>query len=360
LQSPSDQSQRPAPRACGLKFGNFPTGALNAITDVPGTRVGHVTLVERDVIRTGVTAIIPADGNLFQSKVPAGVEVFNGFGKLAGYTQLQELGNLETPILLTNTLSVPAALEALIDYTLNQPGNESVRSVNGVVGETNDGILNDIRARHVRMEHALESLQKASTGAFAQGCVGAGTGTICLGFKGGIGSSSRIVSLAAQQFTIGVIVQTNFPGRLLIGGVPVGEALNAGSSFAQKADEGSCVVIVGTDAPLDNRNLRRLARRAIWGIARTGGSGTNGSGDYAIAYSSAEPTRIQHQSPQLPPAGLISNDSMSPLFAAAIEATEEAIINSLFAAVTSRGFNGVTVPALPVDEVLALMKSYNR
>jgi len=351
-------------RDFGVSIGVLPTGPLNAITDVKGVLVGHVTLIQGDNIRTGVTAIVPHDKNVFQNKVPGAVYVGNGFGKLAGTTQVEELGNIETPIILTNTLSVAQGLEGLIDYTLSFPENKEVRSVNGVVGETNDGGLNDIRGRHVKKEHVVQAIRNAKGGKVEEGSVGAGTGTICFGFKGGIGTSSRVLPEKLGGYTIGVLVQTNFGGVLQIDGVPVGEELGeyAFKDAIEGSVDGSCMMVVATDAPLDARNLKRLAKRVIMGLSKTGGIASNGSGDYVIAFSTNESVRVPYNTPT--PTGTYSyihNDYMSPLFMAAIEATEEAIINSLFAA-TSVGKlrNGEEVKPLPVEKVIELMKKYNR
>ncbi len=341
------------PRDYGIRFGVLPTGLLNAITDVPGVRVGQVTLQESQSIRTGVTAILPHDGNLFQQKSPAAIFVGNGYGKLTGISQVDELGTLETPIVLTNTLSVPTAADAVIDYTLMQPGNGNVRSVNPVVGETNDGYLNDIRGRYITRKHVMEAITQAKTGVVTEGNVGAGTGTVCFGFKGGIGTASRQLPASLDGYTVGVLVQTNFGGVLQIAGVPVGVALNR-YAYKEKLD-GSCMMVVITDAPLDARNLKRLAERAFMGMARTGGIASNGSGDYVIAVSTAY--RIPHESASsLDQVKLMRNDSVSPLFMAAIEATEEAIINSLFAAQTVVGDQGHRAEQLPVDQVIKLLK----
>lgn len=360
LFSSSLKSQH-RPREMDIKIGVLPTGTLNAITDVAGVKVGQVTLIQGNEVRTGVTAILPHDGNLFQQKVPAAVYVGNGFGKLAGSTQVEELGTLETPIILTNTLSVPTAADALIDWTMQQPGNEQVRSVNPLVGETNDGGLNDIRGRHVKKEHVLDAIQKAQSGAVAEGNVGAGTGTVAFGWKGGIGTSSRKLPEKLGGYTVGVLVQTNFGGVLQINGVPVGEELGQYSfkETLDKSSDGSCMMIVATDAPLDARNLKRLAKRAIMGLARTGGIASNGSGDYVIAFSTAY--RIPYETTE-PTAAvtLLHNDYMSPLFLATIEATEEAIVNSLFMAKTTTGTQGHTIQALPREKVLELMKKYGR
>lgn len=355
-------AQSSRPRELGVTIGVLPTGKLNAITDVPGVKVGHHTLVLGDSVRTGVTAIVPYAGNIFQQKVPAAIYLGNGFGKLAGYSQVEELGNIETPIVLTNTPSVPTAADALIDYTLALSGNENVRSVNPVVGETNDGGLNDIRGRHVRKEHVLNAIINARDGSVQEGNVGAGTGTRCFGFKGGIGTASRKLPKNLGGYTVGVLVQSNFGGVLQIDGVPVGVELGKfylKEQIEQSAD-GSCMMIVATDAPLDTRNLKRLAKRAMLGLAKTGGIASNGSGDYVIAFSTAEQLRIPYnmEQPTLNQE-VLHNDAISPLFLATIEATEEAIINSLFAAQTTRA-NGVTVEELPIDKVLKIMNKYNR
>lgn len=355
-------AQKKRLRDYGVEIGVMPTGKLNAITDVKGVRVGHVTLIEGDAVRTGVTAIIPHDKNVFQWKVPAAIFIGNGFGKLAGYSQVKELGNIETPIILTNTLGVATGIQGLLTYTLSQPENAGVQSVNAVVGETNDGGLNDIRKRPVREEHVLEALRKASSGAVAEGNVGAGTGTICFGFKGGIGTSSRLLPASLGGYTVGVLVQTNFGGNLEIAGVPVGRELDLYPfRKALTSSDGSCMIVVATDAPLDARNLERLAMRAMLGLGKTGGIAANGSGDYVIALSTAEQNLIQHN-PETNVYKLetIHNDYVTPLFMAAIEATEEAILNSLFAAETLTGKDGYTAEAIPVDKVVELLKKYNR
>ena len=342
-------------RAYGVEVGTLPVGENNAITDVSDVRVGQVTLIEGDSVRTGVTAIVPGAGNIFQQKVPAAIYVGNGFGKLAGYTQVEELGNLETPIILTNTLSVAVGIQTVIDYTLDQPGNEAVRSVNAVVGETNDGYLNDIRGQHVQPAHVRAAVEQASGGAVAQGNVGAGTGTRCFGFKGGIGTSSRRLPSEAGGYTVGVLVQANFGGVLQIKGLPMGARLR---DYQQDAD-GSCMMVVATDAPLDSRNLKRLARRAMLGLARTGGIASNGSGDYVIAFSTADSLRVPYQSSTpLLSQQVLHNDAMSPLFLAVIEATEEAIYNALFAAEDMTGHQG-EVKALPEKEVIRQLKQHD-
>jgi len=351
-------------RDYGIEIGILRTGTWNAVTDVPGVKVGHVTLKEGDSVKTGVTAILPYDGNIFQQKVPAGIFVGNGFGKLTGYTQVEELGNLETPIVLTNTLSVPTAAAAVIEYTLRQPGNEGVMSVNAVVGETNDARLNDIRGRHITTEHVLEAIRNAAGGAVAEGSGGAGTGTVCFGFKGGIGTSSRVLPQTRGGYTVGVLVQTNYGGILQINGVPVGQELGRYSfrnNVREYKEDGSCMVVVMTDAPLTSRNLKRLGSRAFAGMMRTGASGSNGSGDYVIAVSTAEDLRIPYSSGSIFEEWReIRNDEMDLLFQAAAEATEEAIINSLFAAETTKARNGMTVEALPVEKTLQILRKYNR
>jgi D-aminopeptidase len=307
--------------------------------------------------------VVPYEGNLFQQKVPAAIYTGNGFGKLAGVTQVQELGNLETPVVLTNTLSVATAMEAVIDYTLQQKGNEEVQSVNAVVGETNDGWLNDIRGRHVQKSDVRAALAQAKEGRVAEGTVGAGTGTVCFGFKGGIGTASRMLPTKLGGYTIGVLVQTNFGGVLQVDGVPVGEELRKfylGDQLNNTVD-GSCMMVVATDAPLDSRNLERLAKRAFMGLAKTGGIASNGSGDYVIAFSTDPSLRVPHAPKEAKqPISVLHNDFLSPLFMAAIEATEEAIINSLFAATAVTGKQGHTAEALPLDTVIPLLKKYNR
>lgn len=341
----------------GVQIGVLHPGTFNAITDVPGVQVGHTTLIEGDAIRTGVTAILPHSGNIFQEKVPAAIYVGNGFGKLAGYTQVKELGNLETPIILTNTLSVPKAVNAVIGYTLNQSGNEEVRSVNAVVGETNDGYLNDIRGRHVTEADVLQAIQNAKTGPVAEGNVGAGTGTICFGFKGGIGTSSRVLPKQSGGYTVGVLVQTNFGGVLQVAGVEVGKKLGQYSDSFKYSPDGSCMMVVLTDAPLDARNLERLAKRAMLGLARTGGIASNGSGDYVLAVSTAEECRIPNESENpIQTLPTLRNEAMTPLFLATIEATEEAILNSLFAGETLTGRDQHKIEALPKEKVLEMLK----
>lgn len=353
------KAQNQTLRSYGVSTGILPTGTNNAITDVEGVLVGHKTLIEGDSIRTGATVILPYAGNIFQQKVPAAIYVGNGFGKLAGSTQVEELGNLETPIVLTNTLNVASGINAVIQYILELAGNENIGSVNAVVGETNDGYLNDIRGQHVKEEHIRAALEQAKSGPVEQGNVGAGTGTRCFAYKGGIGSSSRKVSEKAGNYTVGVLVQANFGGVLHIKGLPIEELLkNQTSEPAQKDTDGSCMIVVATDAPLDSRNLKRLAKRAMLGLARTGGIASNGSGDYVIAFSTAEAIRVPHSSEKaLLNTAVLSNDFMSPLFLATIEATEEAIYNALFTAETMKGFRG-EVEALPEQQVLKLIDQH--
>ncbi|MEM6696857.1 MAG: P1 family peptidase [Bacteroidota bacterium] len=357
LNTPS-QSQRL--RDFNIKTGVLSTGEWNAITDVKGVKVGHTTLIKGKKVRTGITAILPYDGNIFQQKVPAAIYLGNGFGKLVGYSQVEELGNLETPIILTNTLSVPIAADALIDYTFSFEENADVRSVNPVVGETNDGYLNDIRARNVQKKHVLQAIEAAKAGEVTEGNVGAGTGTRCFGFKGGIGTSSRKLPEKLGGYTVGVLVQSNFGGVLQIAGVPVGVELGKyylKDQLNEDAD-GSCMIVVATDAPLDARNLKRLAKRAMLGLARTGGIASNGSGDYVIAFSTALNLRIPYRIEQATyKQETLHNDVISPLFLATIEATEEAIINSLFTAQSMEGYRG-KVEELPVEEVMKMMKKY--
>jgi len=346
-------------RDYGIRIGVLQPGEWNAITDVPGVLVGQKTLVQGDDVRTGVTAILPYAGNIFQDKVPAAVYVGNGFGKLTGTTQIAELGNIETPIVLTNTLSVPTAADALIDYTFSFPANADVMSVNPVVGETNDGYLNDIRGRHVTKADVLDAIKSAKSGPLAQGDVGAGTGTVAFGFKGGIGTSSRKLPASLGGYTVGVLVQTNFGGVLDIDGVPVGKLLHKYylSDTLNDSPDGSCMIVVATDAPLGSRNLERLAKRAILGLGKTGGIESNSSGDYAIAFSTSKDVRVAYESKTpLQQMTVVRNDDMSPLFMAAIEATEEAILNSLFHAETTTGRDHHRIEALPVDKVLRIMR----
>ena len=347
-------------REWGFPTGIFPTGQYNAITDVPGVTVGHVTLIEGDSVRTGVTAIVPHQGDIFRQKVPAAIYVGNGFGKLAGVTQVLELGNIETPVVLTNTLSVAAGIEGVVRYTLMQPGNGNVRSVNAVVGETNDGRLNDIRGMHVTPQMVIDAITKAHSGPVEQGNVGAGTGTICFGFKGGIGTSSRVLPESLGGYTIGVLVQTNYGGILEIDGVQVGQKLKKHDfieHIGQTANvDGSCMMVVITAAPLDSRNLERVAKRAMMGMAKTGGIASNGSGDYVIAMSVA-PGNLISDNDKLITSTVLANGGMSPIFAATIEATAEALWNSLFMADPMTGRGGYHVDALPVDQVLDMLRN---
>src|ERR1051326_4631800 len=370
----ANTQNRPRARELGITVGVLPTGTLNAISDVDGVLVGHTTIVRGDNIRTGVTAILPHGGNLFREKVPGAVFVGNGFGKLAGSTQVNELGEIETPILLTSTLSVPRVADYLLDYMLALPGNEDVQSINPLVGETNDGYLNDIRGRHITRDDVFAAIKGAKTGAVAEGSVGAGTGTVAFGLKGGIGTASRKLPAKLGGFTVGVLVQTNFGGVLTINGAPVGQELDryylreelgrsAGAQRVRKETnaDGSIIIVIATDAPVDARNLERMAARAMMGLARTGAAGSNGSGDYAIAFSTAEEVRVrtQNQSERNAPRSVktLANDAMSPLFLAVIESTEEAIYNSLFKATTVSG-KGHTVEALPLDRTVEILRKH--
>jgi D-aminopeptidase len=348
------QEHRPRARDIGLTVGILPPGPGNAITDVAGVLVGHATLIRGDSIRTGVTAVVPHAGNVFREKVHGAIFTGNGFGKLAGSTQVNELGEIETPVLLTSTLNVPRVADALLDYMLGLPGNEDVRSINPVVAETNDGYLNDIRGRHVGRDEVFAAIRGAKSGPVEEGAVGAGTGTVAFGFKGGIGTSSRRLPASLGGYTVGVLVQTNYGGVLTIAGAPVGrelgryylkDELEPGAGGRNPAD-GSVIVVIATDAPVDHRNLERMGGRSMMGLARTGSSASNGSGDYAIAFSTARGTAY------------LSNDAMSPLFLAVIEATEEAVYNSLFRATTMTG-NGHTVEALPLGKTTEILRKYS-
>jgi D-aminopeptidase len=354
---------RPRAREAGITFGILPTGPLNAITDVAGVRVGQVTINEGTSIHTGVTAILPHGGNLYQDKVPAGFAVGNAYGKFMGSTQIEELGEIETPIVLTNTLNVPEAAAGTIEWTLKQPGNQEVRSVNAIVGETNDGYLSDIRARRVRPADAVTAIESAREGPVQEGAVGAGTGTVAFGWKGGIGTSSRKLPANLGGWTVGVLVQTNYGGVLQVAGVPVGQALGKyflKDELSKGSADGSCIVVIATDAPLSDRNLERLAHRGLLGIARTGSPMTNGSGEYAVAFSTSLDVRRTLERRANPSAIVdLPNDRMSPLFEAAVEAAEEAAINSMFAATPVDG-NGHHVDALPVEEVVKLYKRARR
>ena len=356
---------RPRASELGLKVGILPPGPVNAITDVAGVAVGHTTLIRGNDVRSGVTAILPHPGNLFREKVPGAVFVGNAFGKLAGSTQVNELGEIETPILLTATLNVPRVADAVIDYMLALPGNEDVQSINPLVGETNDGYLNDIRSRPITRDDVFAAIKNAKSGAVEEGSVGAGTGTVAFGFKGGIGTSSRRLPSRLGAYTVGVLVQTNFGGVLTIAGAPVGRELDRyylrdELSPASAADRGngSVMIVIATDAPVDARNLKRLAARAMLGLGRTGSAATNGSGDYAIAFSTAPEVRIKTQDKApVRHLDLLSNDAMSPLFLAVIEATEEAVYNSLLRATAVSG-RGHTVEALPLDKTVEILKKY--
>jgi D-aminopeptidase len=357
---------RPRASDLGLKVGILPTGPLDAITDVAGVEVGHTTIIGGDDVRTGVTAVVAHPGNLYREKVPGAVFVGNGFGKLAGFTQVDEMGDIETPILLTSTTSVPRVADALISYMLALPGNEDVLSINPVVGETNDGYLSDIRGRHVAPEDVFNAIKSAKTGPVEEGAVGAGTGTVVFGWKGGIGTSSRRLPPKLGGYTVGVLVQTNFGGVLTIAGAPVGRELGQyylreelqPAGEGKDGGNGSVMIVVATDAPIDARNLKRLAARAWLGVARTGSSASNGSGDYAIAFSTALQVRIRTEDKSLTRhVEVLTNDAMSPLFQAVIEATEEAVYNSMFRAKTMTA-HGHTVEALPMEKTTAILRKY--
>lgn len=366
------ENKRPRAREAGVVVGILPTGPLNAITDVAGVAVGHTTLSKGDNMRTGVTAILPHGGNLFREKVPGAVFIGNAFGKLAGSTQVNELGEIETPIMLTSTLNVPRVADATIDYMLALPGNEDVQSINPLVAETNDGFLNDLRGRHVGRDEVFAAIKNARGGPIEEGAVGAGAGTVAFGWKGGIGTASRKLPQNLGGYTVGVLIQSNFGGILTINGAPVGRELgkyylkeqlgtnsrNNATATSDRAD-GSIIIVIATDAPVDHRNLQRLAARSMMGLARTGSSASNGSGDYAIAFSTAPELRIRNlpNERMKPSAALLSNEAMSPLFLAVIEATEEAIYNSLFRATTTTG-RGHTVEALPIDRTLEILRKY--
>ncbi len=355
-------ADRPRARELGIAPGAGSPGPLNAITDVAGVKVGQTTVVEGDAVRTGVTAIVPHGGNLFREKVPGAVFVGNAFGKLAGSTQVDELGTIESPIVLTNTLSVGTAVDAVVRWTLEQPGNDAVRSVNALVGETNDGTLNDIRGLHVTREHVLSAINNAKSGPVDEGAVGAGTGTIAFGWKGGIGTSSRVVRQGADSWAVGVLVQTNFGGRLAIAGVPVWREITpaggGGGAETPSGADGSCMIVVATDAPLDARDLKRLSARAIYALARTGSTYSNGSGDFAIAFSTAAANRVTvTNAPQ--PRTILPTDAVSSLFEGALDATEEAVYNSLLKATDTTG-SGRTIRALPIDQLKTILKKYGR
>ena len=356
LAPPATGQQRPRARDLDLHIGVLPPGPLDALTDVAGVRVGQVTLARGDSVNTGVTAILPHAGNVFREKVPAAIVIGNAFGKLAGSTQVNELGELESPIVLTCTLCVPRAADAVLSYLLGLPGNEDVRSANPVVGETNDGYLNDIRSRPITEADVLAAIRSAVPGPVAEGAVGAGRGTVAFGWKGGIGTASRLLPVRLGGWTVGVLVQTNFGGVLTIDGAPVGQELG---QYYLKGDlgDGSVIIVVATDAPLDHRQLERLARRALAGLARTGSSMTNGSGDYVIAFSTRRATGPAGPGRLSDTMEVVTNDAMSPLFEAVIEATEEAIVNSLLRAETVKGFRG-TAYALPIDSTIAVLRRH--
>jgi D-aminopeptidase len=354
-------SDRPRLRDLGIEPGILAPGPLNAITDVAGVRVGHVSLLEGESVRTGVTAILPHGDNLFQEKVPAGVFPGNAFGKAAGLLQVKELGNIETPIVLTNTLCVGTAVQAVVEWTLNQDGNEAVRSVNAVVGETNDGYLNDIRSCAIKSEHVFKAINGARPGPVEEGSIGAGTGTHLFGWKGGIGTASRVLPRDLGGYTVGALVQSNFGGILMVDGMHVGEALGrfAYQNYAEAPDDGSCMVVIATDAPVSARNLERLARRAVLGLARTGSFMHNGSGDFVIAFSTRN--RVPYAEPQ--PAATVEhlyNDFVSPLFLATVEAVEEGVLNSLLAATTVSGRDGHRLEAFPVERLREMAEQRRR
>ncbi len=341
-------------RDLGIKPGIFSPGPLNAITDVSGVKVGHQTIWIGDSVRTGVTAIIPHQGDLFNLKTPAAVYTANGFGKAAGFLQVQELGNIETPIVLTNTLSVGRAVEAVVKWTLNQPGHEKIRSVNAIVGETNDGYLNDIRGMHVTSDHVIAAIESAKSGAVQEGAIGAGTGTSAFAWKGGIGTSSRHLPDSLGAYTVGVLLQSNFGGLLTIDGIHVGESLKQfdfnKEIEAQNSHDGSCMIVIATDAPVSSRNLQRMAKRAALGLARTGSYMSNGSGDFIIAFSTKNLIPMDDSAPPLKIEDL-QNDKMDPLFLATVEAVEEAVFNSLVAAKTVTGYQGNVRQAIPIDRL---------
>jgi len=354
---------RPRARELGIAPGALTPGPLNAITDVAGVRVGHTTIVEADTVRTGVTAILPHAGNLFQEKVAGAVFVGNAFGKLAGSTQVNELGTIETPIVLTNTLAVGTAVDAVVRWTLAQPGNEKVGSVNAVVGETNDGTLNDIRGMHVTREHVTAAIANAKDGAVDEGAVGAGAGTVAFGWKGGIGTSSRAVRIGVETWTVGVLVQSNYGGKLVIDGVPIWKEVllrdrPPKDGHDEASADGSCMIVVATDAPIDPRTLQRLAARAVFALARTGSTYSNGSGDFAIAFSTHPSQRVTSAAgPQ--PRMVLPTDSVSSLFEAVLDAPEEAVDNSLLRA-TDVTANGRTIHALPIEPLKSILKKYGR
>jgi D-aminopeptidase len=358
LVAPGGLAAQVRARDLGVAPGIFPPGRHNAITDVAGVRAGHATLVEGDSVRTGITAILPHGGNPFLDRVPAAVVVGNGFGKLLGSTQVNELGELESPILLTCTLCVWRAADGLVAWMLEQPGMERVRSVNVVVGETNDGGLNDIRNRPVSAAAVRQALTAADTGPVPEGSVGAGTGTSAFGWKGGIGTASRVLPAGLGGWTVGVMVQSNFGGVLQVLGAPVGRELGRyayRNEVEGERGDGSIIIVVATDAPIGHRNLSRVASRALLGLGRTGSSASNGSGDYVVAFSTAAAMRRAPGQPA--PGPELGNDALSPVFQAVVEATEEAIYNSLFMATTVRSRFG-EVEAIPLDRVREILRKY--
>lgn len=354
-------SSRPTAKELGIDVGILKSGPKNAITDVGGVKVDHLTLWEGDSIRTGITAVLPHSENIFQRKVTAGVYVGNGFGKAVGFAQIKELGNIETPILITNTLSVPAVAEGLIEYTLNQKGNENVRSVNPLVLEINDGFLNDIRGMHIKKEHVFKAINQASEGEVEMGSVGAGTGSHCMSFKGGVGTSSRVLTESMGGYTIGVLLVTNFGGILEINGAPVGRELGKFylSDKLPSKDEGSCIIVIATDAPLSSRQLTRLAKRGVLGLAKAGSFISNGSGDFVIAFSTHPSLVVQHEPKVLKrEIDLVYDFHMSPLFLAVVEATQEAVYNSVLKATTVKGKDGHMLETVPVDKVVEICRKY--
>lgn len=360
--APAQPAERPRLRDLGVELGMFPPGKYNAITDVEDVLVGQVSLIRGESVRTGVTAILPHEGNLFQEKVPAAVFVGNGFGKLVGATQVTELGQIETPILLTNTLSVWDVADGIVDFMLSLPENPAVQSVNPIVGETNDSGLNDIRGRHVTRLDAVEAIRAAKSGPVVEGSVGAGTGTVCFGWKGGIGTSSRVLPPAAGGFTVGVLVQSNYGGVFEMAGVPLAKELerNGYHENSNKSGDGSCMIVIATDAPLNSHQLQRLAKRAPLALGRTGSSMSNGSGDYVIAFSSSRKVRMRSTDQETQPSLRFREDDLSPLFQAVVEATEEAIDNSLLRATTTKGYRGTEVEAVPVQAVQDALRKYGK
>ncbi|MDD5541826.1 MAG: P1 family peptidase [Acidobacteriia bacterium] len=376
----SVQATRPRARSLGIHPGIYEPGKLNAITDVKGVRVGQVTRVEGENVRTGVTAIFPTPDNPFKNKLAAAIVVGNGFGKLIGFTQVNELGEMETPIVLTNTLSVWTAADAVVDYMLSLPGNEDVRSINPIVGETNDGYLNDIRGRHILKQDVLEALRSAKDGPLEEGSVGAGAGTVAFQWKGGIGTSSRLLPRGESRYTLGALVQTNFGGHLTIDGVPIWQELKPQAAIRQPSQpgsptkvpapttisesvssaDGSCMIVLATDAPLDARQLTRLARRAFAGMARTGSTFSNGSGDYVIAFSTAPEFLSASGKASITARVTLHDDDLSPFFEAAEDATEEAIYNSLLQAATVHGRDGHVAEAIPIGALNHILNKFGR